>query len=485
MLASVGARRRWFFREEAEPTPSDEPIVHSMLGSLADRSHGNPAENADDAASDEPIVHSMLGLLASRSHENPADAPVRTEAESEAEAEAFNEPIVHSMLGSLASEAPAIPEKIPEKEPERRSALSLEVSAPRARISDSAPDPQIVHSTLAELAGLEHHTARAFPIERAILISLCAHLLIVILLIIAPERSALKETNLIDALAAAMTPPKDESPIPINFQDLPGAPRANPKRSTLSDADRRAGGGDPARPKADTPFVPRAPGIAGLAPGPRQPRVPGAEAQARAARPAEPRPREAEQRAALEKSDPSAERKASEFPTDMRPSLSNGPREVTKLAGLDAAIREAARGTVGGEGGAPMANEEGGFVDVGGVSFETSWYDWGPYAAEMLRRIKLHWRISRDLLILQQNGTTQIAFSIMNDGSVADVRIQRPSSIPPYTHAAMQAILESDPFRPLPKDLLRMVPGKDRERIVINFIYFPTEEELNGRKDPR
>ena len=121
-----------------------------------------------------------------------------------------------------------------------------------------------------------------------------------------------------------------------------------------------------------------------------------------------------------------------------------------------------------------MANEDGGFVDVGGVSFETSWYDWGPYAAEMLRRIKLHWRISRDLLILQQNGTTQIAFSIMNDGSVADVRIQRPSTIPPYTHAAMQAILESDPFRPLPKDLLRLVPGKDRERIVINFIYFPT-----------
>ncbi len=167
----------------------------------------------------------------------------------------------------------------------------------------------------------------------------------------------------------------------------------------------------------------------------------------------------------------------------MRPSLSNGPQEVTKLAGLDAAIREAARGTIGGEGGATVPNDDGGFVDVGGVSFETSWYDWGPYAAEMLRRIKLHWRISRDLLLLQQNGSTQIAFSIMADGSVADVRVQRPSGIPPYTHAAMQAILESDPFRPLPKDLLRLVPGKDRERIVIHFIYFPTQDELNGHRD--
>ncbi len=513
MLASVGARRRWFFREEAEPAPSDEPIVHSMLGALASRSHESPADGKtpardESAASDEPIVHSMLGALASRSHESPADGKTPARDESAAsdepivhsmlglvasrghaeagvsgpdEPEDSDEPIVHGVFGSLASEAAPSPDA----EPEQRSLPFLDSGVFARRRSEPSVKPAIVHSTLAELAGLEHHASRAFPIERAILISLCAHLLIVILLIVVPARSPASEPNLIDALAAAMTPPKDDSPIPIDFRDLPGAPRENPKRSVLSDADRRAGGGDPARPKADTPFVPRAPGIEGLAPGPRQPRVPGGEAQAKA-RPGQAQPRpEAEQRAALETSDPSAERKTSEFPADMRPSLSNGPREVTKLAGLDAAIREAARGTVGGEGGAPMANEEGGFVDVGGVSFETSWYDWGPYAAEMLRRIKLHWRISRDLLILQQNGTTQIAFSIMTDGSVADVRIQRPSTVPPYTHAAMQAIIESDPFRPLPKDLLRLVPGKDRERIVINFIYFPTEEELNGRREPR
>ncbi len=513
MLASVGARRRWFFREEAEPAPSDEPIVHSMLGSLASRGHestaGAEAPGRDEsAASEEPIVHSMLGSLASRSHGSVPDAKTPARDPSAAS----EEPIVHSMLGLLASlshgsaaeagvsdrdepDEPIVRGRFgsraseaappPDEEPEQRSLPFLDSGVAARKRSESSVKPAIVHSTLAELAGLEYHASRAFPIERAILISLCAHLLIVLLLIVVPARTPATEGNLIDALAAAMTPPKDESPIPVNFQDLPGAARENPKRSAPSDADRRAGGGDPARPKADTPFVARAPGITGLAPGPRAPRAPGAEAQAKArAGQAQPR-RDAEQRAALETSDPSAGRKASEFPTDMRPSLSNGPREVTKLAGLDAAIREAARGTIGGEGGAPMANEEGGFVDVGGVSFETSWYDWGPYAAEMLRRIKLHWRISRDLLLLQQNGTTQIAFSIMADGSVADVRIQRPSTIPPYTHGAMQAILESDPFRPLPKDLLQLVPGKDRERIVINFIYFPTEEQLNGRRDPR
>ena len=98
-------------------------------------------------------------------------------------------------------------------------------------------------------------------------------------------------------------------------------------------------------------------------------------------------------------------------------------------------------------------------------------------------RIELHWKISRDLIILQQHGTVRIAFSVMADGSVADAKILRPSDVPPYTHAAFQAILESDPFRPLPKDLLRLVPGKDRERVVIQFIYFPSPEELNGRRE--
>ncbi len=358
-----------------------------------------------------------------------------------------------------------------------------------AGTDDGVPVPLTQHSTIAELAGLEEHVSRAFPIERAILISLVAHFLLVILMLLARGRSAVPEGNLIDNLAAAMRTPKDDTPIPAFFSEAPGAPRPNPNRSPLSDADRLAGGGDRSKPKADTPFIPRGRGIEGLAPGPRAPRVAGGAAAA-PRRPAQSQPqKQADQRAANTQKDATSETKPSEFPTDMRPQLGSGPKEVVKLTRneLDAAIRDAARGTLGsaggGEGGAPISNEDGGFVDVGGVSFETSWYDWGPYAAEMLRRIKLHWKISRDLLILQQRGTVRISFSIMADGSVADVKVVRPSTIPPYTHAAAKAIVDSDPFRPLPKDLLQLVPGKDRERIVIHFIYFPTPEEMDGRHD--
>jgi hypothetical protein len=174
-------------------------------------------------------------------------------------------------------------------------------------------------------------------------------------------------------------PPKvNDGPIPV-ILDAPGPARANPKPAPLSDADRRAGGGDPSKPKASTPFVPPSSGIAGLSPGPRSPRVPGGP----------PRPQPAPQGehgtvaqragenqiAEQQKTDA----KTSEYPNQM-PSSSRGqptgPREIGKLAGLDRAIQEAARtaaGSPGGEGGAPQGNPDGGFLDSGPLSFDTKW----------------------------------------------------------------------------------------------------------------
>ncbi len=545
-LVSMGSRRFWFFGRsdaEAESRPDeslasrngDSPqIFHSMLGDLASRAGAAAEAEAARAAvatgeeaGPPPSMLSLDGAAeqaaaiarATAARTDATRAVARPDAARAAVAtdEEAGPPRSMLSLDGAAVQAAAIaraaaartdaarPPVAPQPAAVARSAAaspsaSIARAIATARIAgvsrparsrsdgpDGAPAPLIAHSTLAELAGLEEHVSRAFPIERAILISLVAHAVLVILMLVAPGRSSAPQGNIIDAMAAAMQTPKDDTPIPAFFSEAPGAPRENPNRSPLSDADRRAGGGDPARPKADLPYVPRGRGVEGLAPGPRAPRIAGGAPKSAAQAAAE---AAAEDRAALETKDPSAETKPSEFPTNMRPQLGGEPKETVKLTRnqLDAAIRDAARGTVGsagasGEDGAPLSNEDGGFVDMGGVSFETSWYDWGPYAAEMLRRIKLHWKISRDLIILQQHGTVRVAFSIMTDGSVADVKVLRPSTIPPYTHAAMQAILESNPFRPLPKDLLRLVPGKDRERIVIHFIYFPTPEELDGRRD--
>jgi TonB family protein len=156
--------------------------------------------------------------------------------------------------------------------------------------------------------------------------------------------------------------------------------------------------------------------------------------------------------------------------------MTTGPKETTRLAGLDTAIREAARGAVGGEGGSPGGDPEGGFVDSGPISFDTSWYDWGPYAAEMVRRIKLHWDVP-DLARLGWKGSLTVRFFILADGTVADAKILRGSGIPPFDFAAFQAITKSSPFRPLPTDLHSM-----REGVTVTFFYNmrPDTEKAEG-----
>ena len=405
MLASIGARRRW-----------------RLFG-------GNGASHSEESGPDE-------------------EAPF----------------VAHSMLGSLASRAP---ERVqPEPETVTRSLLALggadAIRVPVAKTPAEPPPPLVfghtgLHSTVGELAGLEEHPGSPFPIERFILVSLFLHLLLVVLLLVAPSRIPGGAKG--DLFAAMRPEPKDDTPIPVIFADAPGQPRPNPKRSPLSDADRRASGGDPARPKAVSPYAPPSNGVAGLAPGPRAPRASAAAPNRGARAGAE------QQAAAAQQQPPSEEAKPSEFPNMQRPAPA-GPREVKALTGLDTAIREAARGTVGGgEGGAPQGDPEGGFVDSGPISFDTTWYDWGPYAAEMVRRIKLHWDVP-ELARLGWKGSLTVRFFILADGTVADAKILRGSGIPPFDFAAFQAILKSSKFRPLPKDL-----NSSREGVTVTFFY--------------
>ncbi len=469
MLASMGSRRRFGLFGLFGGNGASEPV---------------DLDGAAGSGSEEPYVaHSMLGDLASHA---PARVSVQLELEPESE-----EPFVaHSMLGALASHATAATAAT-EAEPETesgvgRSLLSLDRTeeAP-LRAAEKAParppEPLVfghagLHSTVGELAGLEEHIGTPFPIERFILVSLVAHLVLVVLLLVVPKKVPANS----DLFAALVPQPKDDTPIPVVFTDVTGQPRTNPKKSPLSDADRRAGGGDPSKPKAATPYSPPT-GVAGLAPGPRGPRVPGSvqpaqpskrSPDASASAQAEPR---GEARSAQAQAPATAEAKPSEFP-DMTKPMTTGPRETTRLAGLDTAIREAARGAVGGEGGSPGGDPEGGFVDSGPVSFDTSWYDWGPYAAEMIRRIKLHWDVP-ELARLGWKGSLTVRFFILADGTVADAKILRGSSIPPFDFAAFQAIVKSSPFRPLPLDL-----HSTREGVTVTFFYNmrPEMEKAEG-----
>ncbi|MFN3413732.1 MAG: TonB family protein [Thermoanaerobaculum sp.] len=112
-----------------------------------------------------------------------------------------------------------------------------------------------------------------------------------------------------------------------------------------------------------------------------------------------------------------------------------------------------------------LPDRQGGQVDLGPLSFDTQWYDWGPYAAEMLQRIRYHWRIP-ELAQLGVPGVVRIRFFIEKDGRVTGLTILKDSSHPPMDFAARDAILNASPLPPLPKEV-----GVEREGVIITFYY--------------
>lgn len=460
-IASIGSRRRWrFFGGVVEDD---------------DASDAAPPESPASGNDDGPPGRSMLGVFSGFSGPPESDETAARFLK-EAVSVADEEPPVRSMLGRLADAASSLPPEAAKGDAAGPATmLSLDGAAPAAPAEEDGFGHLALHSTIAELAGLEEHVANEWPIERGVLISLLFHISLMLMLIFFPAHLGGSK----DIFAMLEPEPRDNTPIPV-ILDAPGPKRANPKPAPLSDADRRAGGGDRSKPKSDTPFIPKTNGVEGLAQGPRAPRMPGHPGPNREAQQAVP-PRPAggnqtpDQTRIAEKS-PDA--KSSEFPTDAQQGQT-GPREVGKLANLGQAIQDAARGTVaGGEGGAPPPNPDGGFVDSGPISFDTKWYDWGAYAAEMIRRIKLHWDIP-ELARLGWKGSLTVRFYIMADGTVADPKIIRVSGIPPFDNAAFQAIVKSSPFRPLP-DILH----EEREGVTVTFFYNMRPESEEARAQP-
>jgi TonB family protein len=122
-------------------------------------------------------------------------------------------------------------------------------------------------------------------------------------------------------------------------------------------------------------------------------------------------------------------------------------------------------GALGSTGGA-VPDRRGGQVDLGPLSFDTEGYDWGPYAAEMLRRIRYHWDIP-EIAQMGVQGVVRIHFFIERDGRVTGLEIQRFSGHPPLDFAARDAILNGSPLPPLPADL----GGLGHEGVTITFYY--------------
>ncbi|MGH9369598.1 MAG: TonB family protein [Thermoanaerobaculia bacterium] len=461
-------------RVASDPSRSNgEPPTRTLLG-LQGLVHSPLRPAALSAAWDgSRPTRSLLGL------EGIRPAPIRNSARLAARPPEADEPPTRGILALGAIRPmPGVPPPTvagpPEGDPASRSFFGLQalpyVSRPVAGATRGVRPAAAPVVEVPEFEkDLGHRAEPAFPLERAILGSLAAHVLLIVLLLSAPP--AVHDPS--KGLLAPLVPSEriDEEKIPIIFKEAPGPARENPKKSDLSDADRRAGGGDRSKPRAQSPFVGERQGKSGLLPGPQSPSSPPRAEAGRG--PDAPSAGEAKAR---ETADPTEGAFAVPRST-ADASTSPGGRTASALQGINQAIRDAARGVgAPGEDGAGFPNPGGGFVDSGPLSFDTTWYDWGPYAAEMVRRIKNHWNVP-ELARFGWKGKVTIRFFILADGRVEAATILSRSGTPPFDFAALQAIVTSSPFRPLPADL-----GSEREGVTVTFFYNirPGEEGGSG-----
>ena len=307
--------------------------------------------------------------------------------------------------------------------------------------------------------------------DRALLLALLASFLLHLAIF-----SQLRANSLLQMLMAAQRervmarrPAVDNTPF-YELVDMPKKHAEKPERAqaSASDFDRRAHGGQGA--PATTP------GVHGNTPELRL-EPPGNQRQ-----PGQSSPAGGERSAARDPGRESAEAaKGADSllkPTDrgadavlMMPKENGGAQPATPgLKGLGS------YGRFGSAGAGTVPDRKGGQVDLGPLSFDTEWYDWGPYAAEMLRRIRYHWEIP-EIAQLGVPGAVRIHFFIERDGRVTGLEVQRESGHPPMDFAARDAILNASPLPPLPDDL----GGVFHEGVTITFYYNMRVPDGSGR----
>ena len=135
------------------------------------------------------------------------------------------------------------------------------------------------------------------------------------------------------------------------------------------------------------------------------------------------------------------------------------------------AIKEAAKvASLGGGDGLDLGNIGGGdkgYAEQGPLSFETQWYDWGPYAQSMVSRIRVNWYANMPQLIRSGiGGVVTVRFTIQRDGRITDITVLKTSGHPPYDFAARKAIELSSPLNALPSNF-----PNPSERVTAMFYY--------------
>jgi TonB family protein len=296
--------------------------------------------------------------------------------------------------------------------------------------------------------------------RRAIGISLLLHLLL-LFLIVPRMRDAWSSSTVAPIFAVDPDQVVARQPLEFEFVDLAEEREEKPENpnAPMSDLDRRAHGGegelsDRPASQGNTPQLVQAQGGDVFNSGaPPQVQAPPTR-QVPPPRPDEQPEEQPQDREPVEaRPEGAGQDEPAESTQRQQPSVPLPPPGVWMLPPSEGGIAE-------------NPDREGGGVDTGALSFDTQWYDWGPYAKSMLAKIRRHWQIPA-IARMGVSGIVKIRFYIELDGTITGLRILDESGKPPMDFAARDAIADCINFEPLPPGLGLNGP----EGVTITFLY--------------
>jgi TonB family protein len=301
---------------------------------------------------------------------------------------------------------------------------------------------------------------RVISWREGILLSIIVHLVMVVLLLLAPRLFPQDIQALRERLLAAQQARLQEQPRFVFVQPRVDRPAPKPPdRAEFSDVDRQAQA--PQRAERPTNPLPYSRGNS-------YERVEALREPAQRGRGPDRDPAAAQQ-AQAQNTPPASTVKAPESQSVLQipqirpdtPQATQGTRSTTPGGSLGDALRNLQRYTQH----ESFENQGGGGGQFGPeIQFDTKGVEFGPWIRRFIAQVKRNWFIP--YAAMSMKGHVVITFNVHKDGTISDLNVIGPCPIDAFNSAAFGALSASNPTQPLPPEY-----PSDKAFFTVTFFY--------------
>ena len=109
-------------------------------------------------------------------------------------------------------------------------------------------------------------------------------------------------------------------------------------------------------------------------------------------------------------------------------------------------------------------NPQGSGDAQGLIQFDSKGVDFGPWLRRFVAQVKRNWFVPQAAMIMK--GHVVITFNVHRNGTITDIEVKKPSHIESFSHAAVNALIVSNPTQPLPAEY-----PSDSAFFTVTFLY--------------